>query len=505
MPTSRKLLIIGLFVLISLLTRGLFLRIEVLDIDESAHAVGSWILMDGKLLYTDFVNNKPPLLYVYYALAQWIFGRGLVAVHLFTTLFTIPLTAFGASAFFEHSRKGLIAGLLFLLFSAAFLAHDMHSSNTEILMILPGTWALVFVRSEERAQKVVPITIAGFLLGLGVLLKYQIAAWFAPIALATGWIFWKQKMLGKWIVLMLLMSAGFAIPLLFTYVYFYFRGGADALLYWTIQNNLGYSANPITVREAFGRAASYLLPFLIVTSPLWWFAWRSRKLHESTYQYLLTTFLILFSIPPALIGFRFYPHYFIQFYIPLCLAAAPYANQMLQVPLSKKGKIFFGYVLVLLIGFTIANCIMYFFRDNVYKETNPVFRNVASRLRNDSCAHKATLYVWGYAPILYYYTAMNPASRFVVMPQSGLTAYISGNRMGDLGIIKDKHWDWLMNDLEKNRATYIIDTAPSGIYRWNRYPIRDYPRLQKLLRTKYDPIGQIEGIYLYKNKNCRKR
>src|SRR5262245_23219448 len=158
--------------------------------------------MDGKLLYTDFVNNKPPLLYVYYALAQWVFGRGLVAVHLFTALFTIPVTAFGASAFFEHSRKSIIAGLLFLLFSAAFLAHDMHSSNTEILMILPGTWALVFIRSEQRAQKATAIIIAGFLMGVGVLLKYQIAAWLAPIALATGWIFWKQKMPAKWIVQM---------------------------------------------------------------------------------------------------------------------------------------------------------------------------------------------------------------------------------------------------------------------------------------------------------------
>jgi 4-amino-4-deoxy-L-arabinose transferase-like glycosyltransferase len=504
-PASRKLLILGLFVVISLLTRGLFLRVEVLDIDESAHAVGSWILMDGKLLYTDFVNNKPPLLYVYYAIAQWMFGRGLIGVHLFTALFTIPLTAFGASAFFEHSRKGLIAGLLFLLFSATFLAHDMHSSNTEILMILPGTWALVLVRNQQRAQKIFPMFMAGFLLGTGVLLKYQIAAWLAPIALATLWIFWKEKRLGPWIAQMILVSIGFLIPLLAAYFYFYAHGGADAFLYWTIQNNLGYSANPITAREAFGRAASYMLPFLIVTSPLWWFAWRSPKLHESKYQLLLTTFLILFSIPPALIGFRFYPHYFIQLYIPLCLAAAPHANQLLQFPFSTKAKLFCGYVLMLFIGFTIANSIMYFYRNDVYRETDPVFRDVAARLRADSCAENATLFVWGYSPIVYYYSRMIPASRFVVMPQSGLTTYISGNQKGNLGAIKNKHWDWFMEDLKKNDATYIIDTAPSGIYRWDRYPIRNYPRLQQLLRTKYDFIGEMEGMNIYRNRYCRKR
>ncbi|HEY7162331.1 MAG TPA: hypothetical protein VH815_13785, partial [Acidobacteriota bacterium] len=144
-------------------------------------------------------------------------------------------------------------------------------------------------------------------------------------------------------------------------------------------------------------------------------------------------------------------------------------------------------------------------RNDVYRETDPVFREVAARLQSDSCASNATLYVWGYSPILYYYTRMSPASRFVVMPQSGLTAYISGNQKGDLGTIKDKHWDWLMEDLQKNDATYIIDTAPSGIYRWDRYPISNYPRLQNLIRSKYRPLVEIDGIYLYRNKNCGKR
>ncbi|MCI0416323.1 hypothetical protein L0222_26410, partial [bacterium] len=357
MSVWRKFIIFGLFVLISLFTRGLFLSVEVLDIDESAHVVGSWILKDGKLLYTDFVNNKPPFLYVYYALAQWVFGRGLIAVHLFTALFTIPLTALAASAFYEHSRRGIVAGLLFLFFSASFLAHDMHSSNTEILMVLPGAWAVVLVRDEDRAMRALRIAAAGFLLGVGVLLKYQIASWLGPIALVSGWVFWKKKVPGRWIVQMMLMGAGFAIPLFLTYLWFVSRGGADALLYWTIQNNLGYSANPISIREAIGRAVSYLLPFLIATAPLWWCAWRSRHLHESTYRSLFTLLLVLFSIPPALIGFRFFPHYFIQFYIPLCLAGAPYVNQILQRPLSLKGKLFCGYVLALFLGFTIANCV----------------------------------------------------------------------------------------------------------------------------------------------------
>ena len=73
----RALSLLALFVGLSLLTRWLSLVVEVLDTDEAAHAVGSWVLLDRGRLYTDFVDNKPPLLYAYYALGQALLGRGL--------------------------------------------------------------------------------------------------------------------------------------------------------------------------------------------------------------------------------------------------------------------------------------------------------------------------------------------------------------------------------------------------------------------------------------------
>ena len=115
----------ALFVLVSLLTRWLSLVVEVLDMDEAAHAVGSWVLLDGGRLYTDFVDNKPPLLYGYYALAQLLLGRGLLPVHAVTAVVTVPLVALAASASFRHDRRGVAAGLLWLVYGASFLAHDM--------------------------------------------------------------------------------------------------------------------------------------------------------------------------------------------------------------------------------------------------------------------------------------------------------------------------------------------------------------------------------------------
>src|SRR4051812_120428 len=108
-------------ILISLATRWLSLAVDIVDLDEACHIVGSWQLMRGGLLYTDFVDNKPPLLYAYYAAAQALGGHSLFAVHLLTAICVVPLTALGVSACYRDRRMATIAALTFLLYSAAFI------------------------------------------------------------------------------------------------------------------------------------------------------------------------------------------------------------------------------------------------------------------------------------------------------------------------------------------------------------------------------------------------
>ena len=111
--SGGRLRLLGALVAVSVLTRGLFLGVEILDLDEAAHAVGSWELLRGRLLYVDFADHKPPLLYVYYAVAQWLLGRGMLAVRLVTVLATVPLTAYALSAFFSHARVNSVDQLTF--------------------------------------------------------------------------------------------------------------------------------------------------------------------------------------------------------------------------------------------------------------------------------------------------------------------------------------------------------------------------------------------------------
>lgn len=493
----RPLSVFLAFVAISLLTRAVLLPVPIIDVDEAAHITGSWELMRGKLLYTDFVDNKPPLLYVYYALAQLILGRGMMAVHLLTNLLTIPATAFAASAFFEHKREGVIAGAVYLIYGAAFLGHDMLAANAEVLMVLPATAAVLQLRSEARSQQILRVLFAGFLLGIAVLLKYQAAFWLPALAVAisvTG------AELRKKFILLCVLFAGFVVPLLATAGIFAAYGGASEMVRWTLFSNLGYTANPIRLTEALQRFAFKFLPFLAVTVFLWWATLRSLSL-VTRYQRFLFVSLLVCTIPAAFLGFRFFPHYFIQFYIPLSLASAPFLSNLLVRPLSRNAMWFAGYSVFVLVGFTVANGVLYYGSKQVYEETDPVFRKVAERFRSDTGSGQATLFVWGFAPEFYYFADLPPASRFVV-PQSNLTGYVAGNTYvarghADPRLIRQDDWKLLLEDLERNKATYILDTAPARIHRWNYFPVSDFPLLSSYLQQHYRLIDTVDDIRIY--------
>jgi hypothetical protein len=471
------------------------------DLDEAAHVVGSWELLRGRLLYTDFADNKPPLVYVYFAACQILLGRGLLAVRLVTTLVVLPATAWLASSALGHGRRGLAAGLLYLVFGAAFIGHDMLAVNCEVLMLLPAAGAAVLVFREEQAGRALRAGAAGLLLGVAVLLKHQAGFWLPAFALATAR---ASRTPRARTFALTATAAGFVLPLLATYAAFASVGGTEGLVEWTLRQNLLYAANPIRPEEAVERAASYLLPFLLASAPLW-IAWRrSSLLRPSSHERVLVAALVLLSIPPAFLGFRFFPHYFIQMLWPLAVAAAPWAAEQVWPARSRLARWAVAHTVVVSVGFAAANAVLYY-ATNVYEETRPVYRRVAERLRADSCFPDSTLFVWGYAPIFYYAADRPAASRFV-MPQATITGYVAGNRGSASGLVDTRrfvradHWSWLMDDLERNRATYVLDTSPAVLHRW-RYPMADFP-LGAYVRQRYARIADVDGVQVWRRREC---
>ena len=504
----RTLTLLMALVAISIATRWLSLIVDVVDLDETCHIVGAWELLRGGLLYTDFVDNKPPLVYVYYAATQLLAGRGLFSVHLVTAVCVVPLTALAVSACYRHSRVGIVAAVTFLLYSASFLAHDMLATNAEVLMVLPAAWAIVLVCDEERAYGRWRVFAAGLLFGTSVLFKPQAATWIAAVGAVLAW---REAGCGKrleGLKLVALLGAGASVPVLAAVAYFGARGGLSAFVYWVGLQSLWYADNPITAAEAATRRGGNLVPFLLVTAPLWAAWWKGAGLLQPRFWQVLTGALVIASIPPALLGFRFYPHYFIQFYVPLSLASAPWLEQQLQRPLTPAGRVVVAWTAVAVAGFAIANAGLYLTRSRVYRERDPIFRAVANRLRADPCARGGSLFVWGWAPIIYYLADLPPASRFVVLPQARLTGYVFGNLANNRGELPAEnreirgHWDVLMRDLERGHTTFIVDTAPANIYRWGRYPIERYPRLNEYVARHFTGVADVGGVRVYRRIGC---
>jgi hypothetical protein len=487
-----------LFVLVSLATRGPFLGFAFLNVDEAAHIAGSWELMQGGRLYVDYADHKPPLTYVYYALAQALLGRGMLPVRLFTTLLTLPLTALAASAFYRHDRRGVAAGLLYLFYGAAFLAADMQAVNGEVLMLLPAAWALVAVRDAGSAARPRNALLAGCLLALAALFKPPAALW-GP---AMAWAAWRAAAsLRARAAALAALAAGFALPLLTTAGLFWRAGTLDEFLYWNVTHNLRYTGSGIDAAAALGRGARFLLPWLLVTAPLWLGGWRSRGLLDAHASRLLAGVLAL-SVPAAFLGLRFFPHYFVQLLVPLALLAAPYAAELAGRRSTRAARAGLAWTAVVVTGFTAANLYLLTRTDTV-ESRRPVFERVNQSLRADPCFAGARLFVWGFAPEFYYFSGLRPASRFVV-PAYTVSGYDPGNpdARGAEALIRDDHWALLIGDLERNRATYVLDTAGSGLHRWRPFPAHRFPRLLALLRRDFEPIGAVDGVTIYRRRGC---
>jgi hypothetical protein len=460
--------------------------------------VGSWELLDGGRLYVDYADHKPPLTYVYYALAQLLLGRGMLAVRVITILATVPLTAMALSAFYRHDARGVLAGLIYLLFGSAYLAGDMQAVNSELLMVLPAAWALALLREPDEAARLMRCAAAGALIALAALFKPQAASW-GP---ALAWAAWRASGTARARAASLgALAAGFAAPLLAALAVFQAAGTLPEFLYWNLTHNLQYAGNPISWGAGLRRAAQFLVPWLLMTLPVWWMAWRSRARLDA-HRWRVAAGALAWSVPAVAIGMRFFPHYFIQLCVPLALLAAPYAVELLHAKRSRAARAVAVWAAAVVAGSAAANLYV-LTRTTAVEETRPVFADVARRLRADPCFAGARLFVWGFAPEFYYQARLRPGTRFVI-PASTVSGYEPGNPDPRAGAarIRDDHWRLLVSDLEQSRTTYVLDTARARLHRWGAFPAPAFPPLWALLRRDFELLDDVDGVAIYRRRGC---
>lgn len=499
---TQTVALFALYAAISAITRLIVANNIIVNVDESSYMVGAWELLRGHLPYAGFADNKPPLIYVYYALAQFL-GHGLWSVRLLTALVTVPLTALGASAFYRHERRGVAAAIAYLVFSGSYDAGEMLAVNCELVMMLPLAWAVVLIRDERELSRRRMLAV-GILVGLASLVKYQAVLWLpaigASVFVADPRRDWKElcRMAGC-------IGGGLLIPVAATVGVFALAGGIEGFFYWNVTHNIGYVLNPTTTGDAIERGARQLIPFLGVTSVLWLGLAKSFTLDESRYWKVLAGGLVAASFAASTIGLRFFPHYFVQLYVPLAIAAAPWLETIFVWPLNRPAWAVAVYSVTILAAFTTSNTKRFLMSRPSLNNTS---LHVAARLRADGCYDGASMFVWGSAPIFYYHAELPLASRFF-FPEFPLVPLYAGNRRSTerhaRPIVRDRrgrHWRWLMADLRQHVPTYILDTSPAHLKMWEYFPLHDYPQLERFVRRRYEPIASIDGVQIYRRRDC---
>ncbi|HYP28939.1 MAG TPA: glycosyltransferase family 39 protein [Blastocatellia bacterium] len=141
-PRASRAAILKLFV--ALVSISFLLRIFYsghLFQDDGLWFTAAEEVLRGKALYREIYFDKPPALPLLYAALFKLFGAHIIVIRLFTILYAVAVSAvlylFGSHLY--GRRAGVIAAVMFVVFSTTFTTGHMQGLNTDFLMALPYT------------------------------------------------------------------------------------------------------------------------------------------------------------------------------------------------------------------------------------------------------------------------------------------------------------------------------------------------------------------------------
>lgn len=493
--------ILFFYIILSVIVRFPSLFFDFFSHDEAAHFIGSVVVERGGILYKEFVDNKPPMVYLLYLISRKLFFDDMFSVHLFTTVILIPIIAFLIFLFsLEVDRSAsIISGILYIIFSTTFIPVDMLATNCEIPMLFFSSLFFLFIKRVTLLS----FFFGGVFLTLAFLAKQQAGIYsFVPFVFFI--INYREIGFRKIFSLLLAFFFGILFVAVSTLLYFYKGNALNEFIYYIISHNILYSQNPLPYSEVFKRMFKYFLPYLVVISPLiYFYVANVSELSKKIKDIMQPGFLL--SIIPSFIGLRFFPHYYLQILPPLSILSSFYLskNRNYRTP-----KLFWSYSFLLVFGFNIYTMISYSRHTKFIEETHPAFSKVPVVIKKlNSCIPNETVFVWGYAPLFYYYfykqCKMLPASRFI-LPQASISGYIPGNEyvsayhpeLGKRYIIK-RDRELLINDLKKNRPLLVIDTSPAKFHHYENFPLDTFPELKSLISEKSYLRVNVEQFEVY--------
>lgn len=490
-----------LLILASFLLRISSLLYPFLDSDESIFAVIAKRLLDGGALYRDGLDNKPPLIFLFYWFHFLIAGHGgLFWVHVTTIILSIYecRLLFKLASENTDEKSAYFAALFYAIFSTTYTPKFI-ATSVNAVMVVPLTLACLYWLRGEKNFHLKDDFLAGLFTGIAFLLKYQGGIQLALFFVALFPFLRQRKEEASVSLIRFSVNVGGVLaPVLLTAIGLALGGVLNDFLHWTVLGSFTYIRAGNETIHFFHILFIRVGTFILATFLLWFLAFSPQKNKKSPFKIFLLLWFFLTLIPVCM-GKRFYGHYFIQLLPPLCLLAGLKASQIQNAKALK----WLG------MGLMIPAFVFWILRadmkriDELFPDDQLFDQQRVGEWLKANTEPTATIFVWGNSPAIYYFSDLKPASRFIFAER--LIGKINGSEASNLAGKDMAHyadpsgWDLLWSDFE-SPPTIIVDTSPANFHGYLKFPINQYPPLFNYVQTHYLFWKNIDGCPIYKLK-----
>ncbi len=345
MPTSPALSALprsSAPVLLGLLAAAFVIRLPVLfdsvvDWDESLYLLISDDLLRGVLPYQETWDHKPPGIFYVFALAQSIFGGGVVAIRLLGTL-SAALGAYGLHQLLRllwpQNRAAGTAALAYILL---FAANGGLATNTEVVfgaLVIGGFYAGL-VGSSEGTRSLAWWVMAGIAFGLAFGIKY-VAAFdllgFAALHIAFVRAARDRSLapaMGQTIRAGLVVFASFTLTLVAMVLPFIWSGTIADIYEYTLVFNARYASTSIhggAILQGLNALLAFSGAGLAALALVFWREAGLRLDPRSLGIGLAIYLWLAFDVLSVLFQGRLFPHHCLQLVAPLALLFGVFAD-----------------------------------------------------------------------------------------------------------------------------------------------------------------------------------
>jgi hypothetical protein len=454
LPATREkapwLAIAGLVALVITFHAPAFL-LDLVDIDEATTGVLAAEMIDGRSLYVDVVDRKPPgLPYLYAAAFEMSGTTSLLPLRALMFALQGAAAALIAVALTRAWRDRLVVIALFMFGTASLPLVDAHSASAEGFMLLPLTLAWWFSRRDR------PV-LSGVALAVAVLLKQPAVFVLIPVVFNLCRFPRGRRRSVVAFATFGAIYAGVAVSF-----------GLREFVFWNVTGNRAYLWSE-TIPSLAGKGAFAIGLFIVTHLVLVWLAgqaWPEWRENLDLWLWLGAAFLGVVA------GQRFWGHYFLQMLPPLAALAAT------QIHRYSARNVFGFAVVATLIPVVIFTLVP---RDNL-----PPYEHIVREIEAHSDPADS-LFVWGTFPEAYWASGRTMATRF---PH---TNFVTGVNQGQPTPGAPEQ---MCDDLERTRPRLILDMSGTRIRAVERAPLHRAREVGQLMES-YSPVAYLNGAVLY--------